>query len=152
MRTGRFNLDWGNYVDDEPWFGDVAKTGFMFDKTFNSNFSSAFYVNQENSGYRHANDLMAPNSDVFSYGAKLNLDFERFGLGTQYHAWDFKSVNGLGTDDNITAYNINGYFKFANDIKFFGEYWKQDLEGYWDNGVDSPNALRAGIFCTAGSF
>lgn len=147
MRAGRFNFDWGNYVDDKPWFGDVNKTGFMFDKTFNANLSTAFYVNKELEGYRHADDLMVPNSDVFSYGAKFNADFERFGLGMQYHAWDFKSVNGLGVDDNIIAYNFNGYFKFVNNVKVFGEYWIQDLEGYWINGNnDSPNAMRAGVF------
>jgi len=61
--------------------------------------------------------------------------------------WDFKDVNGNGTDDDISAFAVTAHYNIYKSVKVFGEYWKQNLDGSWvfDN-VDNPNAYKFGFF------
>jgi hypothetical protein len=92
-------------------------------------------------------DLMDTNSDVMTYGLKAGFDTERFGGDVQYHVWDFKNTNVLGTDDNISAIAVTGYFNVYRSTKVFGEYWKQNLDTSWQlDNIDNPDAFRVGFY------
>jgi hypothetical protein len=105
------------------------------------------YVSQQNFDDEHMSDVIDGASDVMTYGAKLGFDSEKFSFDAQYHMWDFKDVNGNGTDDDISAFAVTAHYNIYKSVKVFGEYWKQNLDGSWvfDN-VDNPNAYKFGFF------
>lgn len=147
-KIGRFSIDWAKYyVDNDPWFLNNEKDGFLFSKNLNTNFSFAAYVSQQNFDDEHMSDVIDGASDVMTYGAKLGFDSEKFSIDAQYHMWDFKDVNGNGTDDDISAFAVTAHYNIYKSVKVFGEYWKQNLDGSWvfDN-VDNPNAYKFGFF------
>ncbi|MDD3263426.1 MAG: hypothetical protein PHT94_00860 [Candidatus Nanoarchaeia archaeon] len=147
MTIGRFTLDWGYHVDNKPWFTDVQKDGFLFTKVFNANFYASAFINREDFGNTHNKDLMDPNSDVLAYGARADFATENFQIGLQYFHWNFKDATTLGTNDNVTAYNINSRYNFRNYFLVFGEYWRQNLDPFWMvTNESNPNAYRVGFF------
>ena len=147
-KIGRFTIDWSRFVaDKDPWFLNNEKDGFLFTKRFNANVHVAAYVSNQAFTDEHMTDLMDANSDVMTYGLKAGFDTERFGGDVQYHVWDFKNTNVLGTDDNISAIAVTGYFNVYRSAKVFGEYWKQNLDTSWQlDNIDNPDAFRVGFY------
>lgn len=147
-KIGRFSIDWNTlYTDQDPWFLNGEKDGFLFSKRLNTNFVTEAYVSQQSFDDRNMSDLFDGNSDVLTYGAKLGFDAERFGASLQYHNWDFTDAVGFGTNDDISAYAVTGYFNVYRSVKAFGEYWTQNLNGTWVlNQVDNPDAYKLGFY------
>lgn len=144
MDVGRFTHDWSYYKDESPWFGDVQKNGFRFVKSFSKGTVVAYVNHEEANTYDHFKDSLFVDSDVLSYGMKADFQFnEKIAVGAEFNKWQFDSVGVNGTDDAITAYNVNGAFMPWSGVKLYGEYWWQKADMLVTD--NTSNAYRAVI-------
>jgi len=109
---GKWNYDWedesGLYVDNDAWFTDRVLNGFYLNKTFSGGNFSVFVAHEETS-YPDVeyiedlldSDLSGVNIDGYTYGARLNYNFnERFRLAGQaiWRTFDDPMLDDLTND------------------------------------------------------
>jgi hypothetical protein len=161
LKVGNQYIDWedelGFYVDNEPFAGDVTRTGFMFSKSWGM-ADLWFFVGHQDKGATQWTDSSGKTYDATTDAtlAALRADFnfnEKFRFGVMAYMDDadddaYTLTRKDWSDANL--YMANFTVNFTPAVAFKGAYYMQDID--WATGAqnylgqnrdDSPKAYRA---------